>query len=99
MKFQVKIHLNFQVKFQVNMEAQVGQLHVKFQVKFHSKFQVKFHSKDHMKLALQSFRIFGTLVGSDCGVWTFHLESQWKVRTPESKPTRVPKMLPVFEKI
>ncbi len=54
MKFQVKIHLNFQVKFQVNMEAQVGQLHMKFQVKFHSKF--------HMKLALQSFRMIVSLL-------------------------------------
>ncbi len=36
------------------MEAQLGQLHVKF----HSKFQVKFHSKFHMKMALQSFRKF-----------------------------------------
>ena len=38
--------------------------------------------------------ISGTLAGPDPGVRTFHGESQWKVRTPESEPTRVPKMPP-----
>ncbi len=32
--------------------------------------------------------------GPDSGVQTFHWDSQWKVQTPESKPTRVPEMPP-----
>ncbi len=38
--------------------------------------------------------IFGTLVGSDSGVRTFHWDSQWKVRTPRSRPSRVLEMPP-----
>ena len=52
------------LEFSSEMETQVGQLHVKFQVKFHFKFWVKFHSKFHMKLALQSFCTFLTLLAT-----------------------------------
>ena len=39
--------------------------------------------------------IFETLGGSlDSGIRTFHRDSQWKVRTPGSRPARVPGMLP-----
>ncbi len=38
--------------------------------------------------------IFGTLASSDSGVRTFHCDSQYKVRTPESGPARVPEMSP-----
>ena len=41
--------------------------------------------------------IFGTLVGLNSGVWSFHGESQWKVRLQSPNPPetgRVPKIPP-----